>query len=58
MLPEQFIRIHNSYIIPLGDVTAVFKNKVQLGEEFLPIGITYKKKVIETLERHFRKNNA
>ena len=55
MLPEDFLRIHNSYIIPLASVTAIFKNKLQVGEEFFPIGITYKKKVVEMLERHYPK---
>lgn len=53
MLPSEFIRIHNSYIIPLSKIDTVFKNKVQLGEETFPIGITYKKKFFETLERYY-----
>lgn len=53
MLPDEFIRIHNSYIIPLTQIDTVFKNKIQLGDNTLPIGITYKKKFFEALERYY-----
>jgi two-component system, LytTR family, response regulator len=53
MLPQEFIRIHNSYIISLPAVETIFKNKLQVGGEIFPIGITYKKKVFEALERHY-----
>lgn len=53
MLPAGFIRIHNSYIISLVQLDTVFKNKIQIGRETLPIGITYKKKFFEALERHY-----
>jgi two-component system, LytTR family, response regulator len=53
MLPAEFMRIHNSYIIPLTQIDVVLKNKVQLGEETFPIGITYKKKFFEALERYY-----
>lgn len=53
LLPGTFIRIHNSYIISLPAVETIFKNKLQVGGEIFPIGITYKKKVFEALERHY-----
>lgn len=53
MLPAEFIRIHNSYIIPLPQIQTVFKNKVQIGNEIFPIGITHKKKFFEELQRYY-----
>lgn len=53
LLPADFIRIHNSFIISLPAVDTIFKNKLQIGNETFPIGITYKKKVFEALKRYY-----
>ena len=53
MLPDEFVRIHNSFIISLAAVDTIFKNKLQVGVEIFPIGITYKKKVFEALGRYY-----
>ena len=53
MLPDNFIRIHNSFIISLPAVNTLYKNKLQIGSETFPIGITYKKKVFEAFERYY-----
>ena len=53
MLPDDFIRIHNSFIISLAAVDTIHKNKLQVSGETFPIGITYKKKVFEALQRHY-----
>ena len=53
MLPADFIRIHNSFIISLAAVETIFKNKLQVGRETFPIGITYKKKVFEALKQYY-----
>lgn len=53
MLPDNFIRIHNSFIISLAAVDIIFKNKLQVGTEEFPIGITYKKKVFEALKQFY-----
>lgn len=43
-LPEShFIRIHNSYIVALEWIDAIFKEKVQIGSTLLPISDTYRK---------------
>ncbi len=48
-LPADFIRIHNSYIVRLGAIQSVSKNDVRIGNESLPLGITYKKSFLERL---------
>jgi two-component system, LytTR family, response regulator len=54
-LPADFVRIHNSYIVPLPAIDTVFKNKIEIGRESFPIGITYKKKFFEELQRQYPK---
>jgi DNA-binding LytR/AlgR family response regulator len=53
-LPEnQFVRIHNSYIVALEWIDAIFKEKVQIGATLLPISDTYRK----TFKAFIDKNN-
>lgn len=43
-LPDnQFIRIHNSYIVNLEWIDAIHKERVQIGKNLLPISDTYRK---------------
>ncbi len=52
-LPEnQFIRIHNSYIVSLEAIDVVHKERVQIGNTFLPISDTYRKAFKEFIERN------
>jgi len=52
-LPEGFIRVHNSYIISIPAITAVAANHVEIGNEIIPIGITYKKAFMERIRNYF-----
>jgi DNA-binding LytR/AlgR family response regulator len=52
----QFIRIHNSYIIPVKKITEVEGNQVQVGKQKLPIGDVYKKTFLNTIEKYLVKN--
>lgn len=47
---EKFIRIHNSYIVALDAIDSVHKDKVQIGQTFIPVGDTYKKSFKEFLD--------
>lgn len=49
---ERFIRIHHSYIVAMEAIDAVHKEKVQIGQVFLPIGDTYRKSFREFVERN------
>lgn len=52
-LPDnQFIRIHNSYIISLEGLDAIEKERVQIGKIFLPISDTYRKAFKEFIEKN------
>lgn len=48
---EQFIRIHRSFIIALSKIRAFDATYVYLGEAELPIGRTYKNKVLQILNQ-------
>ena len=48
---QQFIRIHNSYLVALNKITEVNGNQLQLGKQRLPIGESYKKFFLKAIEK-------
>jgi DNA-binding LytR/AlgR family response regulator len=53
-LPQNFMRIHRSYLINLNDIQEVNKNRVILdADTFLPIGEVYKETFQQYLETKF-----
>jgi len=50
---EQFVRIHQSFIVSLEGIQAIHKDKVQVGERFLPISDSYRKSFKEFIDRNF-----
>jgi DNA-binding LytR/AlgR family response regulator len=44
--PDQFIRIHKSYIVAVARIKAVFGNSVDMDQILLPIGLVYKEKIM------------
>ena len=48
-LPQNFLRVHRSYIVNLSKVTAYTARDVEIEEREIPIGISYKKLVVERL---------
>lgn len=40
---NQFIRVHNSFIVAFSAIDVIHKNEVQIGSTMIPIGETYKK---------------
>jgi len=52
-LPEQkFIRIHNSYIVSLDAIDAIHKEKVLIGQTYLPISDTYRRAFKEFIDKN------
>ena len=46
-LPEsQFLRVHRSYIISLDKIEFIEGNRVKVGEEFIPVGNSYREALI------------
>lgn len=50
--PEQFVRIHKSYLISLAQVQYIEGNQVKVGEQLLPIGASYKEGFLERLQAY------
>ena len=50
--PEQFIRIHNSFIVALTAIDSVHKNEVHIGQATIPISDTYRKSFRDFIERN------
>ncbi len=40
---DEFLRVHNSYIISLKKIDSILKDQVQIGDVLIPIGDTYRK---------------
>jgi two-component system, LytTR family, response regulator len=52
-LPDnQFIRIHNSYIVALAWIDSIHKERVQIGKSLLPISDTYRKSFKEFIDKN------
>ena len=43
---SQFVRIHRSYIVSVEKIVALEGNRVQVGTEKLPIGVSYRNRVV------------
>ena len=46
---SQFMRIHKSYIVNTGKVQSLYGNQLEIGEQKLPVGKSYKEVVMERL---------
>jgi two-component system, LytTR family, response regulator len=53
---QQFIRIHNSYVVPIGRITEIQGNQLQVGKHTLPIGDMYKKGFLGLIDQFMPKN--
>lgn len=47
---QQFIRIHKSYVISLMAFKYIEGNQVKIGDDYLPIGLTYKDSLLKALD--------
>jgi DNA-binding LytR/AlgR family response regulator len=48
-LPDNFMRIHRSYIINKNEISTLYRNMVEIGKRKIDIGKTYKEKVMNEL---------
>jgi two-component system, LytTR family, response regulator len=49
---DRFIRIHHSYIVALDAIDVIHKERVQIGNVFIPISDTYRKAFKEFVDRN------
>lgn len=57
-LPENFIRVHNSFIVNITCIDSIAKNEIEVGNEVIPVGITYKKSFFEKIRTFFPGRNV
>ena len=48
-LPENFLRVHRSFIVNLSAITAFSANDIDINGVEIPIGISYKQQVLDRL---------
>ncbi|NEU08914.1 response regulator transcription factor [Flavihumibacter sp. R14] len=48
--PDQFLRIHRSYLVPVKKIDSYTADDIQIGEKELPIGRMYHHEVVKTLK--------
>jgi len=48
---DKFIRVHKSFIIPIGKIKKIERNRVVIGENWIPIGEQYKNSFAEVMNR-------
>lgn len=46
---DRFIRVHRSFIVRIGEIKSISGNKIELGEQQIPIGKNYKSSLYEYL---------
>jgi len=52
ILPSsQFMRVHKSYLIAISHIKSIYGNTIDTGRITLPIGVNYKEKVMNLVER-------
>ena len=52
-LPQsQFVRIHNSFLVSLEAIDVIHKERVQIGQTYLPISDTYRKSFKDFIKRN------
>ena len=50
LLPNSFLRVHRSFIINTEKISAFTQHDIEIGVQEIPIGSSYKKRVIELLK--------
>lgn len=48
---KDFIRVHRSYIVPVGDIKTIVNRNIHIGDFIIPIGETYKDDVMKIVSR-------
>jgi DNA-binding LytR/AlgR family response regulator len=48
---DQFVRVHKSYIIALDKIKYLEGNQVKIGDEMIPIGLTYRDNILNLLKK-------
>lgn len=52
-LPSDFIRVHNSFIVNIRAIDTIEKDEIYIGDEIIPVGVTYKKAFQDAVKKFF-----
>jgi DNA-binding LytR/AlgR family response regulator len=47
---KDFVRIHKSYLIAIGKIESIERNRVKIAGEYLPVGESYRRHFTELVE--------
>jgi DNA-binding LytR/AlgR family response regulator len=50
--PEQFIRVHKSYIVSIPNIEKIERNRIIYGDKYIPVGDLYKDEFYRILDEH------
>lgn len=45
--PDNFLRIHKSFIVAMDKIESIERNRVKIGTEYIPIGLSYRERFIK-----------
>lgn len=49
-LSSEFVRIHRSYIVNINNIESIEQNSLEINEEIIPIGVSYRKSLLDRIE--------
>ena len=49
---ESFVRVHKSYIVSLNKINSIIRNRIIIGEKWIPIGENFKQAFNEKIQMH------
>jgi len=49
--PQEFVRIHRSYIVPLSKIEKVSSKKIEIGGKEIPVGISYADEFFKLIDK-------
>ncbi|HEX3008693.1 MAG TPA: LytTR family transcriptional regulator DNA-binding domain-containing protein [Bacteroidales bacterium] len=47
-----FVRVHKSYIVSLQKINSIVRNRIIIGEKWIPVGDNYKELFTESIRKH------
>lgn len=47
--PDNFMRIHKSFIVAMNKIESIERNRIRIGAELIPIGLSYRERFIKAL---------
>ena len=47
--PDNFIRIHKSFIVAMNKIESIERNRIKIGAEYIPIGLSYRERFMKVL---------